>query len=89
MPHLDHALLEAALVGLEYQKKTIEAHIAELRSRIVRRVGRPRKGVATPDIGPFVAIPKKKRFMSADARKRIADAQKKRWAGARKAERQA
>jgi predicted nucleic acid-binding Zn-ribbon protein len=71
----DPLVLEAALEGLELQKQRIEAQIREVRSRLGRRAK------DTPDAA-FTAM--KKRNLSPDARKRIAAAQKKRWAEYRK-----
>ena len=70
----DPLVLEAALEGLELQKKRIEAQIQEIRSQLGKR---SRPGV-TNGIIPH------KRNLTADARKRIAAAQKKRWAEYRK-----
>jgi len=72
-------LLNAALEGLELQRRRIEEQIREVRARLGRRIGRP-PAEAKP------ALPKKakKRRLSAAARKRIAVAQKKRWAEYRK-----
>ena len=51
-----------------------------------RRVGRPPKGGSPDALPAFDAPPRKKRTLSPEARKRIAAAQKKRWANFRKAE---
>jgi hypothetical protein len=83
-------ILEAALAGLEAQKQKIDDQIAEVRRMFpARRIGGLLKTVAKP-VAPIVgralgAGPRKKRVLSAEARKRIADAQKKRWAAVRKA----
>ena len=69
----DPIVLEAALEGLELQKKRIEAQMAEIRSRLGRRT----TVAAAPEL--------KKRDLSPEARRRIAAAQKKRWAEYRKA----
>jgi hypothetical protein len=73
----DQSLLQAALVGYEQQKQRIEQSIADLR----RRLG-------IPGVGPFKsvqAVPvRKKHRISAEGRKRIAEAQRKRWAAAKK-----
>jgi len=46
-----------------------------------KRRGRPPKWMSANDKGgPATTVPKKKRVMSAATRKRMADAQKKRWA---------
>ncbi len=48
--------------------------------------GRPRKNAASPPAATKTVVPgkRKKRNLSAEARKRIADAQKRRWAEKRK-----
>jgi hypothetical protein len=68
----DPLVLEAALEGLELQKKRIEAQMAEIRIRLGKRA------IAGAAIEP------RKRDLSAEARKRIGAAQKKRWAEYRK-----
>jgi hypothetical protein len=66
----DTGFLAAALEGLELQKQRIEAQIEQVKARL-GRFGNP--GVRST-----------KRGMSSAARKRIAAAQKKRWADFRK-----
>ncbi len=69
----DSGILSAALEGLELQRKRIELQIAEIR----RALGaRPRASAASP----VVESAPRKRKLSAAGRKRIAEAQKKRWA---------
>lgn len=75
----DPALLEAALEGLELQRRRIDEQIEHVRSMLghgTSRRGRP----------PAKALTKapQKRELSPAARKRIAAAQKKRWAQFRK-----
>jgi hypothetical protein len=71
-------ILEAALHGLEAQKQKLDNQIAQVRSMLGKRVGRPPK---TAKASVVTAAPvRKKRVLSAAARKRIAAAQKKRWA---------
>lgn len=86
-------ILQAALQGLEGQKEKIEEQIAQVRSLLGRRVGRPPKqdaGVTgntsakTSSSSSSGGATRKKRVLSAEARKRIAAAQKKRWAAFRK-----
>lgn len=78
---VDTTLLEAALQGLELQRQKIDEQIREVRSRL----GGPRRG---PAASRTAAAPARKRRgrrpLSAEARKRIAAAQKKRWAAFRK-----
>jgi hypothetical protein len=72
MKTTDKALLEAALIGYRHQAEEIAEKIADIR----RELG-GKSPVAAPKAAP---APGKKRAMSAAARKRIAAAQKKRWA---------
>lgn len=74
------ALLEAALEGLELQKTRIEEQIDEVRRLLSRR---PSSKSASPEAR--TAPPRTKRELSPAARKRIAAAQKRRWAEYRKA----
>ena len=70
--------LRAALTGYEQKQAEIEAEIAAIRQQLgVRRPGRP---AATPSAAAPV---KKKRKLSTEARQRMADAQKRRWAARR------
>jgi hypothetical protein len=72
----DVSLLNAALEGLEAQKQKIEQQIQAVQSMLGRRRGRPAAaGHAKPE-----KQPPKRRRLSAAARKRIALAQKRRWA---------
>ena len=71
----DPVVLEAALEGLELQKKRIDAQITEIRARL----GKRSRGPAAPAVSAT-----KKRNLSPEARRRIAVAQKKRWAEYRK-----
>ena len=66
-------ILSAAIVGFEQQKKRLDAEIAELRQML--------NPVSTNGAAPQATRPKRK--MSAGARRRIAAAQKKRWAEVR------
>lgn len=79
----DPAFLSAALEGLELQKKRIEEQIAIVKSMLGGRGAmRATLVVAKSDAGPTPTG--KKRTLSAAARRRIAEAQKKRWAEFRK-----
>lgn len=75
-------LLQAALEGLEAQRKRIEEQISQVQGMLGRRRGRPPAAAAAA----VLAAPKpaRKRQLSAAARKRIAAAQKRRWAEYRK-----
>jgi len=68
---MTHEIITAAIDGFEAQKKRIDAQIAELREALT---GNGARGVAAPE-------PVRRRGkMSAAARRRIAEAQRKRWA---------
>ncbi|MDX2151453.1 MAG: hypothetical protein SFV54_12020 [Bryobacteraceae bacterium] len=88
----NHSLLTAALEGLELQKQRLDEQIREVRAMLGQRgPGRPRASAApamaeSSDEG--AGAPKaarKRRKLSAAARKRIAEAQRKRWENYRKA----
>ena len=70
----DANVLEMALVGYEIEREKIDQKIAEIRARLGQRRGP--KAVAAPEAKPAG----RKRVLSPDARRRIALAQKKRWA---------
>ena len=79
-------ILEAALQGLEGQRQRVEDQIAQVRAMLGGRAGRPAKGNSSASYGSAkkTATVRKKRVLSLEARKRIAVAQKKRWAAFRK-----
>jgi hypothetical protein len=81
----DAGFLEAALEGLLLQKQRIEMQITEVRSLLGKRRGRPAKAEMAAATKP----PSVRRPLSESARKRIATAQKKRWAEYRKNHRSA
>ena len=74
-PKLTHEIISAAIAGFEQQKLRLDTQIAELRAMLDG--GRP-EPVSTPK-----APTGKRRKMSAAARKRIGDAQRKRWAASK------
>lgn len=78
----DPGLLEAALEGLLLQRERLEAQIREVRSLLGRRGNRP--GQSAPASSEGQSSSPRKRELSESARKRIAAAQKKRWAEYRK-----
>jgi hypothetical protein len=82
----NHSLLAAALDGLELQKQRIEEQIQEVRSLLGKTPGRRgRPPGSTNGSGTARTAPPTKRVrLSAAARKRIAAAQKRRWAEYRK-----
>ena len=72
---LDNDILAAAIEGFEAQKKRIDAQIAEIRQQLTGGGAEP---AATAEPG------RKRRKVSAAGRKRMAEAQQKRWAQAKK-----
>ncbi|HEX4167979.1 MAG TPA: hypothetical protein VHZ55_21145 [Bryobacteraceae bacterium] len=75
-------ILEAALLGLEAQRDKLDEQIAQVRAMIGGRPGRPSN--ASLNHGSAVRTVTKKRVLTPEARKRIAAAQKRRWAAFRK-----
>jgi hypothetical protein len=75
----DTTFLTAALEGLELQKKRIDEQIRRVKALLGKRTARPVAAVA-----PSTEKPGRRKLSSA-ARKRIAEAQKRRWAEYRKA----
>jgi len=72
---LNNDILAAAIEGFEARKKHIDVQIAELRHL---KNGGSSEPTATPEPG------RKRRKLSAAGRKRIAEAQRKRWAASKK-----
>jgi hypothetical protein len=66
---LSHEIITAAIAGFEAQKERINSKIAELRNMLHQRDGHT-----------AAEAPKPKRKISAASRRRMALAQKKRWA---------
>jgi hypothetical protein len=75
---IDPSILEAALEGLETRRARLDEQIAAIRGMI----GGGQSG-SSPSTSLITGIPRK-RMLSPEARKRIADAQKRRWAEYRK-----
>jgi hypothetical protein len=85
-PIRNHSLLTAALEGLELQKQRIDEQIQEVRSLLGNapaRRGRPPASKKSSSTSNGSATKRPAR-LSAAARKRIAAAQKRRWAEYRK-----
>ena len=73
-PILTNAIVQAAILGFEEQKRAIDAQIADLRSFLAG-------GSADAAKPKLTRRPRRK--MSAAGRKAIAEAQRKRWAAAK------
>jgi hypothetical protein len=80
----DTETLEMALVGFEQKKVEIEEKIRHIRGLLAGSPVSSPKKASGPKAKDTVAPARKKRTLSAAARKRIALAQKKRWAEHRK-----
>ena len=76
----DRSLLEAALVGYTAQLSAITTAIADIQKRLGKSY-KPLGGGEVP--GPFLK-PAKEHRISPEGRARIAAAQRKRWAAAKK-----
>src|ERR1035441_10483590 len=70
-PKLNAEIIAAAIEGFESQKRRMDAQIGELRAMLS---GGRTEGTTTPE------APTRKRKVSAAARRRMAEGQKKRWA---------
>ena len=74
-------LLQSALMGLEMQRQRIEEQIAQVRALLGKRgPGRPPSTNSQMDAAPTAAAPRKRSKFSAEARARMAEAQRRRWA---------
>jgi Arc/MetJ family transcription regulator len=74
----DVNMLEMALIGFQIEKQRIESRIQDIQSQLKG------KRAATPSAGPGETKAPVRRELSEGARKRIAAAQKRRWAEHRK-----
>jgi len=72
MPKLDHTVIEAAILGFQHQKTQIDSQIAELRAML--------SDGSTPTAATPEAPTGKRKKFSAASRRRMALAQKERWA---------
>jgi hypothetical protein len=80
IPSSDPTMLAMALVGYEIEKQKIEDKIRQIRARLGGRAAGANAGTPAAAKGG----PRRKRTLSVAARKRIAAAQRKRWAEHRK-----
>lgn len=78
------AEIDAQIAKLQ-QARTLLSGSSTAASPVVKKaVGRPRKSAAAPVKAAVTPTGRAKRNLSPEARKRIADAQKRRWAERRK-----
>ena len=73
-------ILRYALTHLEHERDQIQVKIDHINGQLGKKVSSPAASAAAD------GTPRKKRTLSVSARKRIAVAQKKRWAEHRKAQ---
>jgi hypothetical protein len=85
-PSPDTATLEAALIGFQMKRNEIDELIAKIKKQLGGKSSSALSVNSTPAAPKSQGAPRKKRVLSADARKRIAAAQKRRWAEHRKAQ---
>jgi hypothetical protein len=78
MPTHDRDILEAALLGYEHQQKVIDRKIEDIKSKL----GSPAK--AMPESEKPTKGTRKRRKLSKEARQKMAEAQKRRWAAVKK-----
>lgn len=76
----DPTTLKMALVGYEIEKQKVEEKIREIRAQLAGVSASASASVSAAK----VEAPRRRRPLSASARKRIAEAQRKRWAAHRK-----
>jgi hypothetical protein len=78
---VDNSIYQAALEGLELQKQRIDDQIKQVRALLTgtRKTNKAAPAPASVKAG----APKKRRKLGASAKKRISEAQKKRWAAFR------
>jgi cell division septum initiation protein DivIVA len=74
---INRAIIEAAIVGFEQQKRQIDETIAELRAQL--NGSAEAKNGHRANVADTVTV-RKKRHISAAGRRAIAEAQRKRWA---------
>jgi hypothetical protein len=82
----DTTTLEAALVGLELKRSEIDGLISKIKKQLGGKSSSKTLAATSPAVAKSQAGPRKKRVLSAEARKRIAAAQRRRWAEHRKSQ---
>jgi len=82
----DTTTLEAALVGLELKRNEIDGLIAKIKKQLGGKSSSILSVSSAPSVAKSQGAPRKRRVLSPEARKRIAAAQKRRWAEHRKAQ---
>lgn len=73
-------ILKYALVHLEIERSAVQEKIDRIKSDLGKGPGGSGGGRPMPVIAALVPAPRRRRMLSASARKRIGAAQKRRWA---------
>jgi hypothetical protein len=76
---LSNEIIEAAIIGFETQKRNIDARLAELRQMLTGTYSGDAATTTSP-AASSAGTGTGRRKMSAEGRRRIAEAQRKRWA---------
>jgi hypothetical protein len=82
----DTTTLEAALVGLELKRNEIDALIVKIKKQLGGKTSSTLSVNSASGAAKSQGSTRKRRVLSPEARKRIAAAQKRRWAEHRKAQ---
>ena len=82
MPTHDRSILEAALVGFQHKLAEVEKAMRELKRKLGDKTGVP---ALLPSLAAVPKKRRKRRKVSAESRKKMAEAQKRRWAKVKKA----
>jgi hypothetical protein len=77
---MEEDYLPFALIGLEQRRDEIDSKIAEIRQLLGQSAGTPKAAPSAPATGKKTG---KRRTMSPEARARIAEAQRARWANSK------
>lgn len=83
-PSQDTTTLEAALVGLELKRNEIDSLISKIKKQLGGKSSSSLNLTSAPTPAKAQGGASRKRVLSPEARKRIAAAQKRRWAEHRK-----
>jgi len=78
---LDPSLLQAALEGYDAQLQRLNSQIEHLRQLVSRPGNRPARAQDTD--GPELGKRRRRKAVSEEGRKRMAEAQQRRWAAVR------
>jgi hypothetical protein len=87
--HSDRRLLELALLGLESERRRINAELDDIRQRLASAAGSVSRGIVTPIRSSIETqtrtSPNKGRTMTPAQKRKISQAMKARWAARKKA----